>query len=217
MKQFRFFFWMTVVFMVCCAGLSVIDLYRIRVGRADDILMMATFIPLGLALMSPVYMIRHVRGSAVVRGLFVPASVAVALICAYFLLGELINLLHLLLLTDKYTGQIATIVGVIVLVSWLLFVIACFCVKARPLRWWFRIQGVLIILWIVLVVTAVMQLNRYPPAHARLWNGLITMANTLVLLPLLLLNYTLWRKDPAGEEMKEAVAALGTDQTGLYE
>jgi hypothetical protein len=211
MKQFRFFFWTVVLYMLCCACVVSWNIHHWLTSPQADYLTLGALFLMALTLMSPMSMVKHTGGPLLIQRFFMATSVAAWTFFLFaFSMQSFSSRLGTYIPINRYSNQIGIVLMVVVMTGIVLFVIACFLVKLRPLRWGFRIQAVLAVLWAALIVVCITK--NASTEHAAGWMYLLLLFNLLVPAPLLWMNYRLWRNAPAGHDIVAAVAALGAEQ-----
>lgn len=212
MTQFRFFFFAILAFLVLCLLLSLWQFYSWWTNPILEFFPLVVLAGLALTVFSLFPIMKHFGTRVWVRVLFIPMNVAVWLMT--------VNILLLDIKDYAPTGwaeavqhRLTNVVAFFALAGYVLAVVGCFCVRARPLRWGFRFLGIGLILW-VLIAFMVMRGDDggTRPSHAHVVSKALAeaMAAAVTILPLLILHYRAWKRG-AADDWKAEVDTLGAE------
>jgi hypothetical protein len=211
MKQFLFYFLVTLLFILCCMALLSWQIHPWFADYLRDEFIVAALFLLGLTLLSPTQMVKHTGGSLAQQRLFLPAAIAVWVIVAGFsLIAGFSSKRWFGDAVERYTGLIFPSLAVILVTGWVSFIFACFRVRPQLLTRGFRIQAIAAISWLLVAIVTIAVNFRADNVPGLM--DVLLAANALAALPLLWLNYRLWRRGPEEAALTAAVAALGADQ-----
>jgi hypothetical protein len=206
MNKFQSFFY-------ALLGYMVTNVFFVRYFMPADWVHYLNVIPsilLIYGLLSPFFLLKHYRERTWLALLTLPHAAFLLLwLCWSLGLRALVSLR----VTAQAFASITMDISISITVGALLFVIACFCVRAPSVRRKFRLQGSFTITTFLITVGWNYLLNYGAGSnmphrlHYVFLNVVIVAGN----IPLAMLNYEAWRK-PEEDALTTAVAALGSDQ-----
>jgi|GEM_PF-3519354 hypothetical protein len=201
MKIFQFYFITNLTFSLLVLILSLDTPFHFLRHRLSDIVLLCAFLCMVLQLLSVLQTVNVAGERNWVRAMFVPLPAS-----AFFLLISVSMEFY----EDSPFGHIPNLWIRIVLVLFglgvLLFLVGCFLVRSQRVARGLRIWAVCLI-----AVIASLAVTIYNESHLQsaLINYLVTFEIGVLFVPLLPLQYRLWKRDPNLERLEAEARAIG--------
>jgi hypothetical protein len=202
MKVYGFYFFATLVLLASSFGMDQVDA-----------LTYLYFLAIGVVTLAPLRMTRQYREATWIRGLLLVFPLGAWMTFVRIVWGWALDEGFVPSSTFSVFENFYSTVSLVSTAGYLCFVVGCFAVKASPLQRRFRQMAWLCIAVILVRVFLTLSSNRQttPGWHTVImWRNLwLVVVTDLLFLPLLLLEYQLWKRPPVEDQLKAAVDAIG--------
>jgi len=213
MKTYRFYFYATLLFLsldllillVACLSfgkpVSISRLYGSR--SVVDYLPLLALIAHSVSILSIIRMLRQYRERTWVTAMFIPLCLSLWMSS----INSLLAAVSYFRAGSEY-GLLTPILRVAIIIGYIGFAIGCFSIREPVLRKSYR-QMIWFLIGASLGIAIFLNVPLSGYRTYLIKSGLQQLVQIILYLPLLFLNWKLWRKDPSEETWEQAVDGIG--------